>query len=330
MSTEALVCPEASSNCSLITTQSLKINPLTREAELTEANAYPGITNRTESCGFWGCDCGFPSSGCLFYRVYKKPVSSEIYEIFQCPTCYETVSVILEISRSSGKTREYFRNLQPNVQKAIFDDVISITNLAVPPIPLSNSQFIRKNQTIAMIPSNSQSTYACANRNSTHLEECIVKDSCTCTPAQNEVNCYCTDDRIDEMFTLQSILPHTYPNFALSSNPHSQSNPTIRTQSASLEMSLTLNISKSRIRNIVSHFSCSISVPPLQGCYGCLKGALATFTCRSSINNVLAQVECSTQAFAIPCSRTRKETPIRLFYPTARVNDSCTVLCGRN
>ncbi|KAK6016801.1 hypothetical protein OSTOST_17711 [Ostertagia ostertagi] len=91
------------------------VNATTLVSELSEANAFPGITYCTESCGFWGCNCGS-----LFRIVYKKPVSTEIYEIFQCPTWYETVNVSLEISFSSGKTRKYFLALQPNVQKTIF------------------------------------------------------------------------------------------------------------------------------------------------------------------------------------------------------------------
>ncbi|KAK6031200.1 hypothetical protein OSTOST_02652 [Ostertagia ostertagi] len=152
------------------------INATSLVDELSEANTYPGITYCTESCGFWGCDCGFPSSGCLFYRVYKKPVSTEIYEIFQCPTWYETVNISLGNLSLYWQEHLYLR------------------------IPLLTTQFIRKNSAIAIIPSNTQVTYACANSNLTHLEECTVKDTCKCTPAQNEVNCYCTDDQVSNIF----------------------------------------------------------------------------------------------------------------------------------
>ncbi|KAK6061804.1 hypothetical protein COOONC_00525 [Cooperia oncophora] len=37
--------------------------------ELDVANNFAGLTYCSESCGGWGCFCGFPSSGCLFYRI---------------------------------------------------------------------------------------------------------------------------------------------------------------------------------------------------------------------------------------------------------------------
>ncbi|KAK6049194.1 hypothetical protein COOONC_13301, partial [Cooperia oncophora] len=60
--------------------------------ELLDANNYTGITYCSESCGGLGCSCGYPSSGCLFYRIYHVPVDDNIYEVFQCPSWLRTIS----------------------------------------------------------------------------------------------------------------------------------------------------------------------------------------------------------------------------------------------
>ncbi|KHJ76983.1 hypothetical protein OESDEN_23397, partial [Oesophagostomum dentatum] len=54
-----------------------KITPNTLVKELSVANNYTGITYCSESCGGLGCTCGFPSSGCLFYRIYHVPTDSK-------------------------------------------------------------------------------------------------------------------------------------------------------------------------------------------------------------------------------------------------------------
>ncbi|RCN34162.1 hypothetical protein ANCCAN_19982 [Ancylostoma caninum] len=53
--------------------------------ELSQGNAFPGITYCVESCGGPGWGCFYISSGCFFYRIYATPVNNDTYEIFHCP-----------------------------------------------------------------------------------------------------------------------------------------------------------------------------------------------------------------------------------------------------
>uniref|UniRef100_A0A8R1E9P2 Phlebovirus_G2 domain-containing protein n=1 Tax=Caenorhabditis japonica TaxID=281687 RepID=A0A8R1E9P2_CAEJA len=60
------------------------INKTTLVPELNAANQYIGNTYCSESCGSFGCGCGWFSSGCLFYRIFALPKSMDTVEVFRC------------------------------------------------------------------------------------------------------------------------------------------------------------------------------------------------------------------------------------------------------
>ncbi|VDL66760.1 unnamed protein product, partial [Nippostrongylus brasiliensis] len=52
--------------------------------ELQEAEKYPGYSKCSATCGGIACGClGFPSPGCMFYRVAQVPYDPHTYHIFQ-------------------------------------------------------------------------------------------------------------------------------------------------------------------------------------------------------------------------------------------------------
>ncbi|KAK6057532.1 hypothetical protein COOONC_04951, partial [Cooperia oncophora] len=70
--------------------------------ELSEGNKYPGVTSCTESCGGPGCDCFWWGSGCLFYRIYLKPRTRQIFEIFKCARWTEAAKVKFTLNTLNG------------------------------------------------------------------------------------------------------------------------------------------------------------------------------------------------------------------------------------
>nr|CDJ88867.1 putative integrase core domain protein [Haemonchus contortus] len=71
------------------------INSSTLVHELEEANHYPGRTGCLESCGWLGCGCWCPGSGCLLYRVYAVSTAETIYEVFRCMRWSQQVKLLL-------------------------------------------------------------------------------------------------------------------------------------------------------------------------------------------------------------------------------------------
>uniref|UniRef100_A0A8R1IM16 Phlebovirus_G2 domain-containing protein n=1 Tax=Caenorhabditis japonica TaxID=281687 RepID=A0A8R1IM16_CAEJA len=63
---------------------SRRLHSIPERVHQGDHNQFVGNTYCTESCGAIGCGCGWFSSGCMFYRIYALPTSSEEVEVFQC------------------------------------------------------------------------------------------------------------------------------------------------------------------------------------------------------------------------------------------------------
>ncbi|ETN77970.1 hypothetical protein NECAME_10671 [Necator americanus] len=146
--------------------------------ELAEGNQYPGNTACVESCGGPGCDCFFPSSGCLFHRNYLQPINNKTFEILHCNRWAEAAKV--EITHIDGIQRKVF-HLHYGKHTAVWK-----TN-AIPALRC----FIRDNaQTLS----------------------CEVFEGCVCMPAETKVNCKCKDFPIGQWFNnVENQLPAIFP-----------------------------------------------------------------------------------------------------------------------
>ncbi|PIO77222.1 hypothetical protein TELCIR_00675 [Teladorsagia circumcincta] len=119
------------------------INVSSKIPELHQGNEYPGITRCVESCGGPGCGCFYPSSGCLFYRVFNVPVDERIYEIFRCHQWDELFEVeITSITDHGRKTRKRVILLKPTIPIRIDNMIISLNTVTMPPTPELSSTFI--------------------------------------------------------------------------------------------------------------------------------------------------------------------------------------------
>ncbi|KIH49571.1 hypothetical protein ANCDUO_20354 [Ancylostoma duodenale] len=119
--------------------------------ELAEGNKYRGRTGCMESCGGFGCNFFYLSSGCLFYRIFAMPKSPTVYEVFRCMRWTEEVilEVIVENVKENG-TQKYNVQAIPNIPIEIASLQITMTMLTLPPTPKLNSEFITDDQGTAI------------------------------------------------------------------------------------------------------------------------------------------------------------------------------------
>uniref|UniRef100_A0A1I7WRH0 Phlebovirus_G2 domain-containing protein n=1 Tax=Heterorhabditis bacteriophora TaxID=37862 RepID=A0A1I7WRH0_HETBA len=120
-----------------------KINRTSIIPELQTANHYPGITRCVESCGGRGCDCFYPSSGCLVYRIYLLPMDENLYEIYRCIRWREAVLVyisMMDTYRNISKKTEAI--MKPNIPYQWNNMTITLSELALPPTLLLADQFV--------------------------------------------------------------------------------------------------------------------------------------------------------------------------------------------
>ncbi|VDO95375.1 unnamed protein product [Heligmosomoides polygyrus] len=154
--------------------------------ELENGNKYPGRTGCIESCGGLGCDCFYLSSGCLFYRVFAKPKSSKIYEIFRCMRWTEDVklSITVENIHTESGLRKYVTSLIPNVPKELPSLQVTITSLTLPPTPKLNSEFISDGIETALWTRTLKPNLRCNSLVAASKLNCTFFDDCKCAPAE--------------------------------------------------------------------------------------------------------------------------------------------------
>ncbi|KHJ91498.1 integrase core domain protein [Oesophagostomum dentatum] len=170
------------------------INSSSLIPELAEANLYPGITSCVESCGGPGCDCFYLSSGCLFYRIYLKPINDQVFELFHCNRWVESAKV--EVTHFDVKAKKLYTrgiNMIPNIPVKWKAFTFILSELSFPPIPLLNSHFISSGNGTALWPDNILPALRCTNYSNAVTLTCQVYEDCECLPAETKANCKCKE-----------------------------------------------------------------------------------------------------------------------------------------
>ncbi|KAL6727983.1 hypothetical protein Aduo_009802 [Ancylostoma duodenale] len=198
--------------------------------ELERGNKYPGTTACVESCGGPGCDCFYWSSGCLFYRIYLTPTSSQVYEIFHCTRWSETAKVeIKHFDTIQGKTRTYIAHMRPNIPVAWNSFSFTLSSVTVPPTPLLNTHFITDGNNTAIWDSHMIPPLQCPNKFAAETLNCTVVEDCTCYPAETQANCKCREANISVWSNnVQHMLPIVQPAVSFARTNHGQVRATIQ------------------------------------------------------------------------------------------------------
>ncbi|KAK6743236.1 hypothetical protein RB195_010472 [Necator americanus] len=142
-------CPHAGS---CVGQKCASVNRSTKVPELHKANDYPGVTGCVESCGGPGCDCFYPTSGCLFYRIYLRANDENVYEIYKCNTWEESVQIRVTIIRPQAAPRHQLVEVVPNQPYLLPPLTITLSSLGVPPTPFLDNLFVTDGLRTAIAP----------------------------------------------------------------------------------------------------------------------------------------------------------------------------------
>ncbi|KAK6052227.1 hypothetical protein COOONC_10268 [Cooperia oncophora] len=300
-----------------------QIHPNSLVEELATANKYIGITYCTESCGGIGCSCGFPSSGCLFYRVYHVPVNDAVYEVFHCPTWNEKASITFEQMNWGARSFIQTVELKQNVQKRLGRTNVQLAMLESAHMPVLSDRFIRGPGYLAKLQHHDSFSYACWEdtgnpTNNLNTTRCSIRDTCSCKPAEDSINCYCTHNNVSKL-AINQILPIKFPNAHIQGEGQ-DAIVTLRTVEASAELLINLDLNITNILTTVDDFKCDIPSASIQGCYNCIRGAITYITCTSDIPKVLSEITCESQSFVAICSPRGHTNEIR-FYSNRAMSD---------
>ncbi|VDO64133.1 unnamed protein product [Heligmosomoides polygyrus] len=258
--------------------------------ELERANKFPRRTGCFESCGGLGCDCFYPSSACLFYRIYAVPKTSTIYELSRCSLWRELVKI--EFSQSYPNKIHQI----PLITVQLGGYEITMTSLSLPPLPVLSQRFISNYKEIAIWPNKNMPALLCETYDKAANLSCVVHDNCRCEPAEVKVRCECEMAKIASAFSnIESKLPVHYPGLQFFTANSTQVVAKFR-DTASAEHIVKFQGSIAHVIQETRSYDCFVSDAALEGCYRCKKGAVANIQC-SSAAKVLGEIQCEHNNF---------------------------------
>lgn len=299
--------------------------------ELEQSNQYPGRTGCFESCGGPGCDCFYLSSGCLFFRIFAKPRSTKIYEVFRCVRWSEMIKLEVQVEYANPKMGrlDYIISMAPNVAVNVPPLQLTMTSLTLPPIPALNDRFITDGRDIAIWTGAVTPNLYCDSSVEAQALNCTLVDDCKCAPAESKVTCHCTPSDIAKEFAqIQLKLPVRTASWELLQHggssliakiPHMVSSEII------VEFHQTFDMALLKVETV----KCSIDSSPLEGCYNCANGAIARVRCISEKYSV-GEVLCDKTAFVLTCAPHGPESTLRFHLDAARQLLQCTISCGQS
>ncbi|KIH46190.1 hypothetical protein ANCDUO_23759, partial [Ancylostoma duodenale] len=295
--------------------------------ELDIGNKYPGNTYCVESCGGPGCDCFYWGSGCLFYRIYLTPRTTQVFEVYHCNRWQETVAIeFTHFDAVKGKTKTFLAHMLPNVPIKWKSFTFTLTSITVPPMPLLHTSFISDGNNTALWKAELKPSLRCNNETAATKLRCEVIEDCTCYPAETQANCKCRDLSISNWFNdLRHRLPVVLPAVTFRESKQNVVQASIQNM-LTAEIILTLQ-DNLRTNLVIDNDICTVANTILVGCYNCARGAQARVKCSSS-RFTKAEVLCDTTSFTIPCDQGGIESVLRFSFSRAQVQVKCSVSCG--
>ncbi|KAK5977239.1 hypothetical protein GCK32_002749 [Trichostrongylus colubriformis] len=298
-----------------------EIQSTSLDEELSAANSFPGRTGCMESCGGWFCDCWWPSSGCLFYRIYAIPNSPTAYEVFRCTRWSEEVKleiVIDTLNTTIGK-RRFVQTAIPNAPIDLPSFRLTMTSLTLPPTPALNTYFITDGHDTAIWSASNKPHLICSSKENATSAQCIFNDDCRCDPAENKVNCHCSEFKLDQEFNNIALrLPIKTVSWELTQR---QNHAVMAKSRTWYQRNSSLTSMKRFVPpHEVTQESCTIP--------NSAKEAQTHIQCTSN-TETLGEILCGNHAFVVPCAKNSPESLLRFHFDSARQLLNCSVTCGQ-
>ncbi|KAK6049115.1 hypothetical protein COOONC_13380, partial [Cooperia oncophora] len=286
------------------------------------AKANPGYTYCVPSCGCFWCDwCFHCTSTSLFYR-YSTYIIHDIPSLFMPHMEHPS-----RRNRHAKNRNQEFPFTWNNLR-------LTFAGTILPNLPILSSYFITDGNIVTRIePSqqgqllpNSAGQLQCrTEEEAKSFGSCIFAQyACSCNPRKYAVTCSCPNG------TTSSFLHNKHNKLPVITGQAALINErqTIKAKTT-IDSALTIQISTNElvIAASINNNSCQVHMEELTGCYSCTQGAIANVSCRSSISEETAQIECSDTTRIVRCTPEGEISTVRFHFINSMVNENCTVRC---
>ncbi|CAI4220974.1 unnamed protein product [Auanema sp. JU1783] len=299
---------------------------LTKHAYLEEFNhtyQYHGEAACTKACVGLFCGCGiFFKSGCSFYRLYHKPVTEEIFEIFRCAEFYNEVIFKINIIIKKQLTTQYIKMKPYQKVRTPFLNatVVSITNQYS---PITSNRFARTENRTIMLDNHDEFMMKCQTKSEARDNQtaCLLPDKCHCRNHLEKAYCECPTNAIRKHE--KQMLP-----FATSSIELKDYGKTIvavqKTDEILFFMESNL-LMESAAMNL--DYPCVPAFTNITGCYDCPEGAKISINCMATVDSWIT-IQCDEHIRSIECAPSNPSTMITMYFNEATVSQQCFTKCA--
>ncbi|EFP04399.1 hypothetical protein CRE_25656 [Caenorhabditis remanei] len=321
---------------------SAKCSKTTLEDDIEElslaARKSPGFTRCYEGCGGWACSCFRWDSSCLFHRIYAEASSSDIFEVFTCPSWTTMVEVEIQYS---GKLFQAVINHGIPYKIPNTNLTVTITGFSTPPTPLHGATFLKRTKgtdkttveigySFTAVASSGHPSKGligelqCATFGEADFFDCVFDQSlCECDNQGTYVDCLCN------WISLNAIVESSkLPQQEADTKIYWQEDQMHTTTQSSALISLQIDFNNQSVVRLAREGSCEATATKVTGCASCQSGASTNVECISSYGELVAQLECPMFIRFISCSEKGKTNIIKIFSSTIEVDWNCTLTCG--
>ncbi|KAK6019689.1 hypothetical protein OSTOST_14671 [Ostertagia ostertagi] len=293
--------------------------------ELNSTAVYPGYSACSIQCSGINCVCPIPIRACTFYRVSHVPISSQVYEVFECAAWIPTINLNVDINFYKVKKHGQL-SLRPYSTKEFGKFRFTVISTQIPQTELHQKFAQTSNETL-LIPSHFVSAVICKTRHQAQSEfsSCNTAHFCECDVNGIKPSCRCPYDTFSELRRNNgNVLPLATPQIEINS-----AFGTVVAKTNEVETTVTVT-SDSQFESAHLHEDkpCSIKVMKIRGCYSCRQGSTVGISCFARSDS-WTTVTCADITFPIECGPNNKTTEVRIAFEKAIVDTTCRTTCGK-
>ncbi|KAK6017595.1 zinc knuckle [Ostertagia ostertagi] len=236
------------------------------------------------------------------------------------------------ITTTSTKTTDKQTiRVRPTVPLKLNGMRITLTSLSFPPTPALSSSFISVGSEVAIWTHKERPHLICESEDNANSLNCSVTTDCDCEPAEDKVNCMCTDFKITNVFSkeIENRFPIRRPWITFTTAKEDSTAVVAQIPSfTTAELLIHLKEEFDKTIRVITNSICTVPDSVAKGCYQCLQGASAKVTCTTNGDNTMATITCDDQTFTVPCHKEGYTSTLRFTHSSARLMKRCNVSCG--
>ncbi|KAK6018122.1 zinc knuckle [Ostertagia ostertagi] len=267
--------------------------------------------------------------GYLLWKICKRPAHRgqryDVEALLRTPLLAIVCTTMLA-------TRSFAcQDIDPSIPFTLGKMRITLTSLSFLPTPTLASSFISDGSQIAIWAHKETPPLFCESEDQARSLNCSVTTDCDCEPAEDKVNCMCTDFKVTNVFSneIENRLPIRRPWITFTTTREDPTTVVALIPSfITAEILIHLREEFDKTVRMVTDSICTVPNSIAKGCYLCPQGAFAEITCNTEDNPTMATITCDDQSFTIPCKREGATSTLRFTHKSARLMKRCKVSCG--